>query len=393
MGLPVPLRGGRPQRGRRCLVLAAALLLCTLAYVLVAPQRAWADTGTVQGLVYFDENGNRQRDAGELPSPAQLSITSIDGQQVEPASYVVGEDGRFRLALPPGRYILEAWRPGRDVGPLPGCRAGSARVEILVVSGMLTITELGLYSPIRQPSTLEVALPNGRFYTQGVCDGYTGEGFAITDADGIPFWQEYQRLGGPATLGYPISHRYTGSDGTVYQATQFALLQWRRDRGVGLAPLYEMIGRQPPYTQEYYATVHRLPLPQDDGSGGNPDQARLVRLGWLTDEAIAKAFLANPNPAAIRDWNLGRAVELYGLPMAPPERRGPVIVQRFQRMAFQRWLEDGPGGVKGTVTRVHGGEIARAELVPPSAIVPQRLTDVLAMLSGELHDNSAISQS
>jgi hypothetical protein len=62
-------------------------------------------------------------------------------------------------------------------------------------------------------------------------------------------------------------------------------------------------------------------------------------------------------------------------------------------MAFQRWLEDGPGGVKGTVTRVHGGEIARAELVPPSAIVPQRLTDVLAMLSGELHDNSAISQS
>ena len=391
MGLPVPAVRGCCRLGWRVLALATVLAFLGTASTLVETRRAWADTGLVQGLVYFDENGNGQRDDGELPSPAQLSVTGIDGA-VDVNSYVAGQDGRFRISLPPGRYVLDAWRPGRDVGPLPGCRAGSARAEILVVSGLVTVVELGLYSPVKRPSTLELALPNGRFYTQGVCDGYTGEGFAITDADGIPFWQEYQRLGGPATLGYPISQRFAGSDGTVYQATQYALLQWQRERGASLAPLYEMIGRQAPYTQEYYATTYRLPLPQEDGSGGNPDRARLVRLGWLTDEAIARAFLANPNPTAIRDWNLGRAIELYGLPMAPPERRGPVVVQRFQRMAFQRWLEDSPEGAKGTVTRVRGGEIARAELVPPSATIPQRMADLLAAIAGEVPASLAAIQ-
>ncbi len=40
---------------------------------------------------------------------------------------------------------------------------------------------------------------------------------------------------------------------------------------------------------------------------------------------------------------MNRSIELYGLPMSRPERFGPFISQRFQRVAFQLWVEEVPG--------------------------------------------------
>src|SRR5947207_3019207 len=69
-------------------------------------------------------------------------------------------------------------------------------------------------------------LPDGHFYTQtnGRTDAATG--YAITDGGDIPFWSEFQRLGGVAALGYPVTGRFVW-DGFVVQATQRVVLQWR----------------------------------------------------------------------------------------------------------------------------------------------------------------------
>ncbi|HZQ98723.1 MAG TPA: hypothetical protein VFC93_07895, partial [Chloroflexota bacterium] len=68
----------------------------------------------------------------------------------------------------------------------------------------------------------DFAIPNGRFFPQS--------GFAITDQGGIPFWTEFQRLGGVRQLGYPISTRYQ-VDGFVMQAAQRGIMQWRPEQG------------------------------------------------------------------------------------------------------------------------------------------------------------------
>jgi endo-1,4-beta-mannosidase len=49
---------------------------------------------------------------------------------------------------------------------------------------------------------------DGHFFTQasGLVAGRDPSGFALTDADGIPFWTAFQQLGGVAALGYPASH-------------------------------------------------------------------------------------------------------------------------------------------------------------------------------------------
>jgi hypothetical protein len=88
-----------------------------------------------------------------------------------------------------------------------------------------------------------------------------------------------------------------------------------------------------------------------------------TRLGWLTDPAITAAFEA----AGSTD----RAIKLYGLPMSAPERHGPFIVQRFQRIAFQRWVDRVPGmPVPGRVVRVLAGDyLKQLGIVPAAAAI------------------------
>jgi hypothetical protein len=196
-------------------------------------------------------------------------------------------------------------------------------------------------------------------------------GYAITNDGGVELWREYQRLGGPATLGYPSSWRFVGADGFVYQATQGALLQWLpdQDRAV-LANSFDMLSAA--YKDEWLKT-RSVPTPvADDGSRGDAVKAYQTRIGWLDDDAIRDAYLANPNPTAIGDWSPQRAVELYGLPVSHPLRQGPFVVQRFQRVAFQHWVDLLPGQPRpGTVTRVLAGDLLKeAGLLPQSALQP-----------------------
>ena len=63
----------------------------------------------------------------------------------------------------------------------------------------------------------------GRLFTQ------TG-GYAVTNADGVRFWDAFQALGGVEAVGYPVSRRFVHA-GFVTQAMQKAVFQWRPESG------------------------------------------------------------------------------------------------------------------------------------------------------------------
>lgn len=60
-------------------------------------------------------------------------------------------------------------------------------------------------------------------------------------------------------------------------------------------------------------------------------------------------------------WSIDNSVELYGLPMAPPEDFGPFIAQRFQRAVLQRWKQssESPPQPDDPVTQVQIGALFR----------------------------------
>ena len=200
----------------------------------------------------------------------------------------------------------------------------------------------------------------------------SGIDFDVTNAYGVLFADEFQRLGAVDTLGYPASFRFQGEDGFIYQLTQGALLQWRPEvGGAYLANTFEILEQAG--LDDWLFHARGVPRPiQDDGSGGDWNKAREARLSWLTNEQIRAKYLANPNPARIASWSVDRAIELYGLPMSRPERHGPFISQRFQRITLQLWVDDVEGmPAPGMVVRVLGGDLLKdAGLLPPQAFVP-----------------------
>ncbi len=204
--------------------------------------------------------------------------------------------------------------------------------------------------------------------------------YEVTNDGGILFADEFDRLGGVDTLGYPASYRFE-LDGFTYQVTQRALLQWRSNIGVAyLGNIFEMLEHAG--LDQWLLESKGIPLPiKDDGSNGDWNKARETRLSWLTNEQIKAKFLANPNPDAISDWNEDSAINLYGLPMSMPERHGPFISQRFQRVAFQLWVDEVAGSpAPGTVIGVLAGDLLKeAGLVPPEGLnVAERPVVVVA---------------
>ncbi len=200
----------------------------------------------------------------------------------------------------------------------------------------------------------------GAFYTEA---GQGRGGYWITNEGGIGFYDSFRALGAITALGYPSSQRFQ-MEGFVYQATQGALLQWRPELGRAvLANTFEWLtdaGKD-----DWLLEVAGIPKPiRDDGSGGDWQRAKQIRLSWMTDEAIRQRYLAA--------GSLDRAIELYGLPMSQPEKHGPFVVQRFQRIAFQRWVESVPGMPSpGSVVRVLGGDLLKqVGLLPADAVQP-----------------------
>lgn len=200
----------------------------------------------------------------------------------------------------------------------------------------------------------------GHFYTQ---TGNTAnlEGFEVLDDKDAKFWTAYQQYGGVSSLGYPISSRFE-LDGFTVQLTQNALLQWRPEANE--AVLGNLADVMHDKGLDDWLVAQGIP-PQFTGNDGSHDweDTKRVRLGWLTDNGIRTAYLANPNPQKITNWD---PVVFRGLPVSQPEKMGPFLAQRFQRGAILRWVDQVPGGQPvGTIQFANLGTLAATAGLPP----------------------------
>jgi serine protease Do len=214
---------------------------------------------------------------------------------------------------------------------------------------------------------------NGYYFTQAGGSSRAELGYTITDEEGIPFWTEYQRLGGPDLLGYPVSRRFLW-DGLVVQAMQKVILQWRPDTGqVVFVNLLDEMTRA---GKDDWLTAERL-IPRPDAfpqeAGLTFDQVTQQRFHLLDAyPALRAAYLASPDPLAVN-----------GLPVAPVADVGPALVLRAQRRAFQLWKVQTPFARPGEVTVVNGGDLGKeAGLYPQASIQPEPARDQIAAPPG-----------
>lgn len=78
-----------------------------------------------------------------------------------------------------------------------------------------------------QATPADYPIPGGHFYTQAHPAGTLGEGYSVTNAQGIPFFDSYEERGSWRTLGYPLSRRFVAANGRITQAFEKGTLEWR----------------------------------------------------------------------------------------------------------------------------------------------------------------------
>jgi hypothetical protein len=203
-------------------------------------------------------------------------------------------------------------------------------------------------------------IQGGRFFSEDDAQRrVAGQvGYRLIDDGGIPLWTEYQRLGGEAALGRPLSDRLQLSDGGVYQLTERALLRWLPEAGrAEQANALELMSRLG--YDEWLHSDRQIPLPVGVIANGDPDRARQTRLGWLTDPALKAAYLAPPEGRPAASWGLDSAIARYGLPASAPVTFGPFVAQRFERAVLQRWLPEQADQPDNHVTAVLLGSLVR----------------------------------
>lgn len=201
------------------------------------------------------------------------------------------------------------------------------------------------------------AIPGGRFFTQ--TGGPSGQrGYAVTDADGVRFWEAFQTLGGVQAVGYPVSSRFVHG-GFVTQAMQKAVFQWRPETGsVSLVNVFDDLARADRNDWLLSARSTPRPLPPEFDAGH--DWATIVRERTaLLDArpAIRRRYLAVPDP-----------ILMYGLPTSRVEDMGNHYAVRLQRAVIQEWKVDVPWARAGETTVANGGDILKeAGLIPAEA--------------------------
>jgi hypothetical protein len=193
--------------------------------------------------------------------------------------------------------------------------------------------------------------------------GQSAAGFSVTNADGIPFWDAFQELGGVEVLGYPVSRRFE-HDGLTVQAFQKAVLQWRPDQGgqVWFLNTFDVLHDQG--KDDWLEVYRQTPRPADTA----PDTG----LPWEKVVERHLAFLDHvPAPLRERFLEDPRWLEHHGLPVATAEYPHSVVV-RAQRATFQYWKETMPWARQGEVTVANAGDLAKeAGVWPWLAVTPE----------------------
>ncbi len=214
-------------------------------------------------------------------------------------------------------------------------------------------------APLRPP---DYPIADGHFFTQGSGrpPERDGSGFAVTNGDGIPFWDTMQQLG-LENVGYPISSRFLW-DGTPTQVFQKVVLQGRPGEAVVPANLFDALHDRGLDT--WLQNNERVPPPIDPAADSATTWEELVRAREAlldASPAIRDHYQAAPDPLL-----------LFGLPTSPPRLLGDAVAVRTQRGVLLHWQRDMPWAPAGTVTTANGGEIAaRLGLFPAGALVPE----------------------
>ena len=371
------------QRG---LVVISGVVLALLAIVPVHAEDddKWDDRVTISGTVWIDENVDGIRQSSE-PGAAGVRLDRLIGPYPHNASWT-DERGQYTFEVWPWhRRSLSGYVPGQSVklnayyirnGDYPVRETdwglsythhGCAFVRVLPQGTERTvhIRMLRHYADDRNPRPPQNwSVADGRFFTEKGhgCD----TGFPVTDADGIPFWDTWQGLG-LEYVGYPISHRYIWR-GSVTQAFQKTIMQWRPGRGVFFVNLFDELhdaGKDAELRKEWAIPFH---LEFDPVQGWDWDEFVQRRLALLdANHAIKERYFAARDPLL-----------RFGLPTSPVEDYGNMFVIRTQKAVFQQWKEDVPWAEAGEVTIANGGDITEAlkkslGWFPAEALSPQHV--------------------
>ena len=157
-------------------------------------------------------------------------------------------------------------------------------VSSLLIATVLSLTLSAL--PVAAQESMDQPIIGGHFYKQANGFGGTGsQGFSIWDGpDSLAFYSKFQQVGGVGGIGYPASRRWE-QDGFIYQVTQGALLQYHPVyKQVLLGNTFEILEKA-----GLNAALAAIGIPEsitDDGSGGDFQRAKEIRLSWLTNDAI-----------------------------------------------------------------------------------------------------------
>lgn len=211
-----------------------------------------------------------------------------------------------------------------------------------------------------QADSGDYPVEGGRLFTQAAGTDVPDAGFAVTDADGLPFWTEFQRLGGVQALGYPLSRPFVWEGFTV-QVFQKVVLQWRPELNAFM----------------FVNVFDRLSVAGYDDSLAEklvPPTEYFEEAEFTWDQIIASRLaLLDANPA-LREayFAVDDPLRWYGLPTSHVVTYEHVHTIRLQRAVLQQWLVDLPWASAGEVTVANGGDLARgAGIFPAEVLTPE----------------------
>ncbi|MBI2953278.1 MAG: hypothetical protein HYY30_03115 [Chloroflexi bacterium] len=205
---------------------------------------------------------------------------------------------------------------------------------------------------------------DGHFYTQtnGRSVGVSATGFAVTNREGVTFWDKFTELGGVSELGFPLSRRFDWR-GSPTQVFHRGVLQWdpvsQQVLPVNILDELSDAGKDG-WLKQQYSTPYPLSADYDDGKSW--DKIVEDRLSLLNGSpAIADLYAATANSMA-----------LYGLPTSQAEDFGSFVAMRFQRAVIRARKGDPMGASASYLVVEHVGEWAiEAGLFPAQALVPE----------------------
>ena len=238
-----------------------------------------------------------------------------------------------------GPHLRECGGPGRTSGwRWPWGMRGAL---VLAMVGLLVSATVVSAQGIDCAPDQGIPLPEGCLFTITGSDTLDpNDGFAVTNAEGVPMW-DFVRGRNLQAIGYPISQRWVDGPFTL-QAFQKVILQW--DPGNGRV--------------NYYNTLDALANDYPGVGLPNVPRHQVLDTSGLSFEEVTNVHLAvldaNPKIKAVflaeADW-----LNLYGLPIRYEEREvegNPQGLQmlRAQRAVFEIWNVEAPGTELGQVS-------------------------------------------